>query len=106
MFEFTNIAYAQTNGAAPQSGSGIVSFIPIILMVVIFYLLLIRPQQKREKERKALIAAIKAGDKVITTSGIYGVVSSVKDNDIVVLKIADKTNVEFNKAAIQGKVTE
>ena len=95
-------AYAQGQGAA-GSGSWM-SFVPIVLMIVIFYFLLIRPQQKKEKQRVAMINSLKNGDKIITASGIYGVVAGIKD-DIITVKIASSTNVEISKSAIQAKIS-
>ncbi len=92
------------NGAQ-GSGSGWLSMVPIVLMIVIFYFLLIRPQQKREKERRQLIDSIQKGDKVLTVGGIYGIVSSIKDETVVILKIADGTKVEFSRSSIQSKVS-
>ena len=59
------------------SGSGIAQFIPLILIFVIFYFFLIRPQQKRAKDHKAMVAALKRGDEVITAGGICAKVERV-----------------------------
>ncbi|MBN2403806.1 MAG: preprotein translocase subunit YajC [Spirochaetes bacterium] len=74
-------------------------------ILVIFYFLLIRPNQKKEKDRKKMIEALQKGDKVITTGGMYGVVVNIKkEEDIVVLKIADGAKVDFAKSAIQVRL--
>jgi len=73
--------------------------LPILGMLVIFYFLMIRPQQKRQKELQKMLAAVKKGDRVLTASGLYGIVAGVKD-DIVVLKIADDVKVEMIKSAV------
>ena len=100
----TGIAYAQ--GAAQSGASGTLQMlVPLVLMIVIFYFLLIRPQQKKEKERKAMIAALTKGDKVLTIGGIYGIITDIKGDDIIVVKVADKTNVEFSRRAIQSKIS-
>jgi preprotein translocase subunit YajC len=70
----------------------------IVFMLVIFWVLLIRPQQKKAKEQADLLKGLKAGDKVITTAGIIGIVTSVRD-DSVTLRSAD-TKLEFQKASI------
>lgn len=107
MFENIGIAYAQAQGggaaASPLGALG--NILPILLIIGIFYFLIIRPQQKREKERKNMIASIKKGDKVLTAGGIYAVVDSVKDDDIVVMKISGNTKAEFSKNSIQSKVS-
>ena len=69
------------------------------LMVVMFYFLLIRPQQKQRKEMAARIASLQSGDKVVTTSGIHGIVHNVKDQTVVI-KVAEGTMLEFDKAAV------
>jgi preprotein translocase subunit YajC len=99
---FESIAYAaEAVEGAPQVNP-LVQFMPIILMFVIFYFLLIRPQQKKQKDLQAMIAGIKKGDKVVTSGGILGVVSSIQD-DYVVLTVGDSdTKLEILKSAIAG----
>ena len=60
--------------------AGIGQFIPLILIFVIFYFFLIRPQQKKVKDHKAMVEALKRGDKVITSGGILGTVERIIDN--------------------------
>lgn len=96
------LAYAQGQGAA--TGGGWVSLVSIILMILIFYFLLIRPQQKKEKQRVEMINSLRKGDKVITAGGMYGVVVDVKE-DVVTLKVANNTNIDFVKNSIQAKVS-
>ena len=69
------------------------------LMVVMFYFLLIRPQQRQRKEQMARIAALQAGDKVVTSSGIHGIVHNVKEHTVIV-KVAEGTMIEFDKLSI------
>jgi preprotein translocase subunit YajC len=94
-------------GGAP-SGSGAASglgvLIPFLFMFVILYFLLIRPEKKKEKDRKQMIASIKQGDRVLTIGGIYGTVHSIKDDDTVILKIAEGAKVEFTRSSIQLKL--
>ena len=95
---------------ASQSGGGgaassFLGFLPIILIFLIFYFLVLRPQTKRTKELQKAIAALKQGDRVLTTGGLYGtVVSDKEDGSIWVLKIADNVKVEVAKSAIAGVV--
>lgn len=109
MLQLTTTAYAAD--ATPQGGQGLQGALGnysfIILMVVtiaIFYFLLIRPQKKKEKERVGMISALKKGDKVMTAGGMYGVVDSFKEGDIVIVKVSANTKIEFAKSAIQAKV--
>jgi preprotein translocase subunit YajC len=86
---------------AGQPTGGILSnpLVMMGLMVVMFYFLLIRPQQRQRKEQAARIAALQAGDKVITSAGIHGIVHNVKEHTVVV-KVAEGTMLEFDKPAI------
>ena len=72
---------------------------PLILIFVLFYFVLIRPQQKRQKEHEKLVAALKSGDRVVTSAGIHGLIANVKDTTVV-LKLADNVKVEFDRSAI------
>ena len=86
--------------------AGIGQFIPLILIFVIFYFFLIRPQQKKVKDHKAMVEALKRGDKVITSGGILGTVERIIDNEKVEVKISDNVNVEVVRATgIQSVVS-
>jgi preprotein translocase subunit YajC len=79
----------------------LIQFAPIIIVGVIFYLLIFMPMRKRQKKTESMIAAIKNGDRVITSSGIYGVVAGVKDKTFII-KIADQVKIEIAKNAVAG----
>ena len=86
--------------------AGIGQFIPLILIFVIFYFFLIRPQQKKVKDHKAMVEALKRGDKVITSGGIVGTVERIIDNEKVDGQISVNVNVEVVRATgIQGLVS-
>jgi len=86
--------------------AGIGQFIPLILIFVIFYFFLIRPQQKKVKDHKAMVEALKRGDKVITSGGIVGTVERIIDNEKVEVKISENVNVEIVRSTgIQGLVS-
>ena len=74
-------------------------FVMMGIMVVMFYFLLIRPQQRQRKEMAARISALQSGDKVVTSSGIHGIVHNVKEHTVMV-KVAEGTMLEFDKAAM------
>ena len=85
--------------------AGIGQFIPLILIFVIFYFFLIRPQQKKVKDHKAMVEALKRGDKVITSGDIVGTVERVIDNEKVEVQISENVKVEIVRATgIQGLV--
>lgn len=91
-------AFAQT--AAPGGAADpFLTFLPLILIFVVFYFLLIRPQQKRIKEHKAMIEAVRRGDKVVTGGGIIGTVVKVQDNEVTV-EIAEAVRVRVIKGTI------
>jgi preprotein translocase subunit YajC len=73
-FELISPAYAQDAGSAL---GGAAQFLPLVLIFAVFYFLLIRPQQQKQKEARAMIAAIKRGDRVVTGGGILGTVQRV-----------------------------
>ena len=77
-----------------SNSAGIGQFIPLILIFVIFYFFLIRPQQKKVKEHKAMVSALKRGDKVVTSGGIVGTIERVIDNEKVEVLISDNVKVE------------
>jgi preprotein translocase subunit YajC len=100
------LAYAM--GTSPGGGGGssqFLSFLPIILIFVIFYFLLIRPQQKQRKEHQSLLTNLKVGDNVLTTGGIYGRITGIKDDKITV-EISDKVRVKVNRGHIAGVVKQ
>ena len=85
--------------------AGIGQFIPLILIFVIFYFFLIRPQQKKVKDHKAMVEALKRGDKVITSGGIVGTVERIIDNEKVEVQISENVSVEVVRATgIQGLI--
>jgi preprotein translocase subunit YajC len=90
---------AQADGQPAPGGPFASPFFMMGLLLVMFYFLLIRPQQRQRKEMMARIAALQAGDKVVTTAGIHGIVHNVKDTTVVV-KVAEGTMLEFDKPAI------
>jgi preprotein translocase subunit YajC len=87
-----------TNGQPGQQPNALMAFLPMILLVVVFYFILIRPQQKRAKAQQKMLAALKSGDRVVTSSGIIGVVTSVKDRTVS-LRSAD-SKFEVTKASV------
>src|SRR5262245_11038254 len=101
-------AFAQAGGSAASQNpmmSTLVQVLWFLPMFVIVYILLIRPQQQRQKQTDQMIKALKKGDRVLTTGGIYGTVVGIDDQKAV-LKIADDIKVEFAKSAIVQVLAE
>jgi preprotein translocase subunit YajC len=92
-------AYAQAIDGAGGS-SFLIQAAPILMIVVVFYFLLFRPQQKKQKEHRAMIEALRRGDRVITSGGLIGTVSKVNSDTEVSLEIADNVRVRVARAMI------
>jgi len=75
-------AILQESSSSPGFG-GLGMFLPLLLIFLVFYLFIIRPQQKREKKRKAMIEAVKRGDKVVTAGGIHAKVHQVDESSVL-----------------------
>jgi len=78
---------------------GLAQLLPIFLIIAVFYVLLIRPQQKRQKQLQETIASLKINDRVITTGGVIGVITMVRENSFLI-RSADKTILEIARSAI------
>jgi preprotein translocase subunit YajC len=74
----------QPAGSPAGQSNPFISFLPLILVFVVFYFFMIRPQMRKQKEMTSYRSALKRGDKIITTGGIYGRVYEVKDNYVMV----------------------
>ncbi len=97
---FVTPAYAQAAGGA-GGAAAFAQFIPLILIFAIMYFLMIRPQQKKMKEHKAMVAALRRGDQVVTQGGIIGKVTQVKETEgEVVVEVADGVKVRVVQSTI------
>lgn len=95
-------AFAQASGGATAQNPMIATllmFLQLVPILVIMYLLLIRPQQQRQKQAEKMLKALKKGDRVLTSGGIYGTVIGVDDTKAV-LRVADDIKIEFAKSAV------
>ena len=109
---FVTDAYAQATGAAPVDNSPMAQFfgggmsfpVMMALMFGILYFMVIRPQNAERKKLQKAIEALKKGDRVLTTSGMFATVVSI-EADRAILKISDETKVEFAKSAIASVVS-
>lgn len=89
--------------AFQQGGSAFGMLIPMVLVFVLFYFLIIVPQRKRQRAVDDMLNNLKAGDKVVTSGGIYGQIISVReDKRTVQLKIAENVRIEVARTAISG----
>jgi preprotein translocase subunit YajC len=89
-------------GAQPQP-SPWMTFMPMILLFAAMYFLMIAPQRKKQKAHEAMLKALGSGDDIVTTGGIFGTITNVKDDRFVV-RIAEGTKIEVGKAFVQTVV--
>jgi preprotein translocase subunit YajC len=101
--------YLLALGTQPGGDGGSSIFgamLPFILMLLVIYFLLLRPQMKKQKQHQSMLKELKKGDKVITSSGMYGTIFGINDEqNKVVLKVADEVKLEFLKSSIAQKVS-
>ncbi|MCA3247822.1 MAG: preprotein translocase subunit YajC [Azospirillum sp.] len=95
---FISPAYAQTAGG--DGGNFFIQLLPLVLIFVVFYFLIIRPQSKKVKEHKAMVEALKRGDRVVTSGGLIGTIQRVVSDREAVLEIADGVRVRIVRQMI------
>lgn len=96
-----DLAYAMASSpGGGGNGGGIMSVLPLMVgMFAIMYFLIIRPQQKQRKDREALLGAVKKGDRVVTSSGLFGTVVGLSEQTVT-LRVADQVKLEFERSAV------
>ncbi len=97
---FIASAHAQAAGEAPPGGD-LFQIAFLIGLFVLFYFIAIRPQRKRQKEHAELVSAVNKGDEVVTSSGILGKISAL-DDTYIVLTVADKVDLKFQRVHIHA----
>jgi preprotein translocase subunit YajC len=90
-------------GMSPPGGAGgnavLTQVVFFAAIFAVFYFLLIRPQQNQRRERERLLAAVKRGDRVVTSGGLHGTITNL-DEATVTLRVADQVKVTFDRSAI------
>jgi preprotein translocase subunit YajC len=86
---------------AGGAGSLLTTLMPFLLIFGVFYFLIIVPQRKRQKALSDMVSALKPGDKVITSGGIYATIKQVKEKSLLVMS-ADKSLLEISRASVSG----
>jgi preprotein translocase subunit YajC len=85
-----------------QGGFGALGgLLPMLLIIAVFYVLLIRPQQKRQRDLQQTISQLKAGDRIVTTGGVIGTITSVKETSFLI-RSAEKSILEIARTAVAG----
>lgn len=95
---------APATPAAPSGVAALMQLAPLVLMFAAMYFLLIAPQRKKQKEHEKMLGALKSGDEVVTSGGIYGTITSVKDDRFVVRIGENNAKVEVGKGFISTVV--
>ena len=88
---------------APGGPAALLQYLPLILMFAAMYFLMIAPQRKKQKEHEKMMAALQAGDEIITTGGIYATITSVRD-DRYVVRVSDGQKMEIGKSFVHARV--
>ena len=88
---------------APATGapSAWVQLMPFVLVVGIFYFVILLPMKRRQQKVQTFLAALKVGDKVVTSGGLYGAITRLNDQSVQV-QVADKVRVEMSRSAVVG----
>ena len=101
-----DVAYAMGAGGqagAGAQGGGMSAMLFPLALIAIFYFLLIRPQQKKAKEHRAMLEALKKGDKIVSSGGLHGVITGISD-DAITMEIAPKIRVKISRGSVAGKL--
>lgn len=93
--------------AATSSQSSILSFIPLVFLLVVFYFFILRPQQKRSKEEAKMRSSLRIGDKIVTTSGIFGSITAIDDaKNVASIEVAKGVSITIYKSSIAETLTK
>ena len=101
---FASVAHAMGSAGAGAAGNEnvLMNILPLIILMVLFYFLLIRPQQKRAKEHRAMLDALKKGDRVLTSGGLLGRVTAISGDEVSV--DLGSTEVTVSRSYVTGVV--
>ena len=95
--------------AATAGGSSMVTLIVyIVAMLAIFYFLLIRPQKKKEKEARRMMEALRVGDKIVTIGGIYGKITQLKEDTLIMETgaLGKESSMKISRSAVREVLTK
>lgn len=95
----SNLVYILMMTSASEDQNPVMTFLPLILIILVFYFFMIRPQMKKQKDLRSFRESVKKGDKVITTGGIYGKITDIKEN-VIVVDVGDNVRLKIDKSAI------
>ena len=87
--------------ASAEQPNMLVTMLPFVLMFVVMYFLIIRPQHKKQKEQQEMIDALKKGDKVVTSGGVHGTITGIKEKEgILMIQVAKDVQIEVSRGSI------
>ena len=93
-------------GPGGEQSPLLLQLLPFILMFAVIYFLILRPQYKKQKQQQAMIDSLKKGDRIVTSGGLHGKITNVKEKEgIIVVQIAKEVQVEVSRGSVTG-VTE
>jgi preprotein translocase subunit YajC len=104
MTKMSALLFAQAQPAQPSGAAMLFQLLPFILMFAAMYFLLIAPQRKKQKEHEKMLTTLKPGDEILTTGGIFGTITSVKDDRFIVRVGENNQKVELAKGFVHGLV--
>jgi preprotein translocase subunit YajC len=100
-FTIRDLDFVVAMGAPAGGGNPLLGLLPAALILVIFFVIVILPMRRNQKKVQEFLAALKVGDRVVTSGGIYGSITKVGD-DSVQVQIANNVRVEMSRKAIVG----
>ena len=98
-FSIPAVTLALAQAGQQSGGSAFAALAPLFIIIIIFYLLLFVPQQRRQKKVQQMQQALKAGDKIVMSCGIYGTVVGVED-DSIQLRVAEQMKIKISKQSV------
>lgn len=100
-----SVAFAEGASVAPQSS--LLSFAPLLFLLVVFYFFILRPQQKKSKAETQMRSSLRIGDRIVTTSGIFGTIMQIDDaKNVVTVEVSKGVNIIVYKLSIAETLTK
>ncbi len=101
----SNFAYVVLMSPPQEGQSPLISFLPLLLIILVFYFFMIRPQMRKQKELRNFREAIKKGDKIVTTGGIYGKINDIS-GQVVTIDVGNNVHIKVDKNAVLKDPTD
>jgi preprotein translocase subunit YajC len=88
--------------AAGGPGGLVQGLLPMVLIIGVMYLIVLRPQMRKQKEVQRMLSELKKGDEVVTTGGLVGRITGIKDDEVILL-VQDGVRLRFQRSAVAGR---